>query len=194
MEYLNVKEKYVYLLESDPHELITELNNDYISQTPSKSFLDFIRNKIGIIEKNFNLKNECRLIEKENLPEEFELNLKNILNVFGIDSNSLVISFYKLKEALKIKDFSNTKYSNDHYKKIEKIIINSSELRKENFIEYLNHYLAYTDILFNKRITENSIEVKKEKTKKYNEVHSIIENIKEILNKRRKFNKYYKEK
>ena len=194
MEYLNVKEKYVYLLESDPHELITELNNDYISQTPSKSFLDFIRNKIGIIEKNFNLKNECRLIEKENLPEEFELNLKNILNVFGIDSNSLVISFYKLKEALKIKDFSNTKYSNDHYKKIEKIIINSSELRKENFIEYLNHYLAYTDILFNKRITENSIEVKKEKTKKDNEVHSIIENIKEILNKRRKFNKYYKEK
>ena len=66
VEYLNVKEKYVYLLESDPHELITELNNDYISQTPSESFLDFIRNKIGKIEKNFNLKNECRLIKKEN--------------------------------------------------------------------------------------------------------------------------------
>ena len=99
MEYLNVKEKYVYLLESDPHELITELNNDYISQTPSESFLDFIRNEIRKIEKNFNLTKECGLIKKENLPEEFELNLKNILNVFGIDSNSLVISFYKLKEA-----------------------------------------------------------------------------------------------
>ena len=37
----------------------------------------------------------------ENIADEeeaFELNLKNILNVFGIDSNSLVISFYKLKD------------------------------------------------------------------------------------------------
>ena len=106
--------------------------------------------------------------------------MKNILNASGtdgIDSNSLVISFYKLKEALKIKDFSNTKYSNDHYKKIEKIIINSSELRKENFIEYLNHYLAYTDILFKKKIIENPNEVEIEKTKKYSEMYLIIENL-----------------
>ena len=48
-------------------------------------------------------------------------------------------------------------------------------------MESLNHYLAYTDILFKKKIIENPNEVEIEKTKKYSEMYLIIENLKEML-------------
>ena len=188
MEYLKVKEKYVDLLENNPQELFTDLNNDYISNTPSESFLEFIEKKIVAIETRFCLTSECNSLENEKIkPKEFKLKIKNILKNYGIgikDRKELLKKLYILKEALKIKDFSDTNYSNEHYKKIEKLLINSLELRKENFMESLNHYLAYTDILFKKKIIENPNEVEIEKTKKYSEMYLIIENLKEMLNKK----------
>ena len=122
MEYLKAKEKYVDLLENNPLELITNLNNDYIIQTPSESFYEFIQNKILNIETRFGLASECNSLKKEKISKEFKLKIRKILKKFNIisdDQKLLIKELYILKEAFKKKDFSNTNYSNEHYKKIE---------------------------------------------------------------------------
>ena len=188
MKYLEIKEKYVNLLEDNPLELMKELKNNYIAQTPENSFEKFIQDNISKIKLDFELKEDFRARKNEIIPLEFETKLKDVflnLNIKLKKTKEVIKNLYILKETLKNKDYSNSKYfSNELYKTIQKIIITSLELRRDNFKESLKNYLTYADILFDKKIEENPFKKEMEKTKKYSEMYQIIEYIEKILRER----------
>lgn len=105
------------------------------------------------------------------------------INLKRKEEEEIIENLFFLKEQLKSKDFSNTNYSSQFFKDLEKIIQNSEDLQNKKYIDTLNKIINDSDNLFNKKTKDRkenfSVKIKKKKLQEINEKANEIFNLTE---------------
>ena len=169
MEYLKYYEIYVTYMENDPIISINYLFNEWKSLY-FISFKKYIVKKISEkIEDDFDVE-----IDELQTPGYFYNKLKNALNqIYNIkekrilsndeEEKEVINKLYNIYNLFKKKDFSSIqRYSHKFFDDIKKIILNSEQLQKENFVQNFHAFFQAADILFNRDI-KKEIELQKKK-------------------------------
>ena len=151
---------YVYDIEEEPLKVLNkfylDFNRNLYNAFGIKSLKQFIINKLEIIENQLDLEidgdNKIKVNNafKQKLNDAF-LNLK--YKIYSKDQDIIIKKLYEINQALKVKDFTGTIYSNEFFKKLKNVIINCEMLYIENFIKNLEDYLGKI-FIFNESLSQ----------------------------------------
>jgi len=191
--YLEMYCKYVINLEKSPssvlHDIFLVWYREYFNKCKFYDYMD--NNFFRDIEKKLDLdlfKNVENPEEFEIFSEKFKEDLKPFYKLVKMkfeeeEESEIINQFYLLNHYLKTKDFQNTNYSCSFFEKLKTVIINSSNLQKDNFKENVSHYFKNLDILFSQKYEKNEQKIK-EKNESINTLYKFIEIAKELFDKK----------
>ena len=77
----------------------------------------------------------------------------------------IIQPLFSLKESLKNTDFSKTEYSREFFYILKKVIKQTDQISKEDIDHKLEAFFVASDKLFNRKLEEETAEVKKENEK-----------------------------
>ena len=148
---------YVYDIEEEPLKVLNEFyldfNKNLYNAFGMKSLKQFIINKIETIENQLDL-----VIDKIKINNDFKLKLNDAFSnlkykIYIKDQDIIIKKLYEINQALKVKDFTGTIYSNEFFKNLKNVIINCEILYIENFIKNLEDYLGKI-LIFNESLSQ----------------------------------------
>ena len=174
LEYLQVINLYINLLEKNPYQFIVNIYANYRQKLFGhfRGFKKHVLDSISKIEENFSLDE----IEDVDAPETFITKYRNEFKnyekicMFKLmrsenDYDEVIERLYNINKKLKSANFSNTYYSNQFLFDLKRAIENSQNLYQENFINSFQYLFENMDILFDKELKKEE-EGKKLKKKK----------------------------
>ena len=193
--YLEMYGKYVFDLEKSPLSILQDIflvwYKKYFNKYKFSEYIDeyVFRN----IEKKLDLDLFVEIDESEKDFELFSTKLKkdlkffcdlNKINLEEDEKSEIIAQFYLLNKQLKTKDLENTNYSYSFFEKLKTVIINSSNLQKENFEKNLFNYFDKLDILFYQKYNKDQQKIK-EKKELIQSLYTNIEISKELFDKKK---------
>ena len=191
--YLEMYYKYVINLEISPLSVLQEIflvwHREYFNKCNFYDYMD--NNFFRDIEKKLELDLFIDVKNSEEFKifsEKFKEDLEHFYTFNKTkfekeeEESEIINQFYLLNHYLKTKDFQNTNYSCSFFEKLKTVIINSSNLQKENFKENVSHYFKNLDILFSQKYEKNEQKIK-EKNESINTLYKFIEIAKELFGK-----------
>ena len=180
MEYLQVCKIYVDLLEQKPLKFLELLYDEWTSKIwkkllPWSSFIDHLTEKIYDIAKHFKI--ELPIIDESNesnIPSKFKEDIKSAIyqlyskkkkKIDEEEIKEIIGPLFSLKESLKYKDFSKTEYSREFFYILKTVIEQTDQISKEDIEHKIEAFFEASDKLFNRKLEEETEEVRKENQK-----------------------------
>ena len=178
-KFLKAFNTYVYDVEKEPlkalNEFYLDFNKNLYNAFGIKSLKQYIINEIEIIENEFELdiEEDNKIKVKNDFKQKLDDAFSNLkYQIYPKDQEAIIKKLYSVNQALKVKDFNGTIYSNEFFKKLKDVIINCEILYIENLNQNLEEYLK--DI---KSLKKNSGQTNRLQNTFIDEFISILEQI-----------------
>ena len=171
-EYLNSYNKFIDIIESNPSKLIKLYFLDYHKNIKYKNFQKYFNKQIAEkIEEQFNL--DLNIEEKIiQVPEEFQNKLRKAFECLNYkfikkeEEDIIIKKIFLINQQLKTKNFNNTKYSHSFFDNLKISIMSTEKLQNEKFKDLINGFFINSDLLFNKEIKEEYVQLIKDNKEK----------------------------
>jgi hypothetical protein len=178
-KFLKAFNTYVYDVEKEPlkalNEFYLDFNKNLYNAFGIKSLKQYIINEIEIIENEFELdiEEDNKIKVKNDFKQKLDDAFSNLkYQIYPKDQEAIIKKLFSVNQALKVKDFNGTIYSNEFFKKLKDVIINCEILYIENLNQNLKEYLK--DI---KSLKKNSGQTNRIQNTFIDELISILEQI-----------------
>jgi len=194
MEYLNAYKIYVDLPEKNPKKFFELIYEEWTSKIwkklfPWSSFSDYLIEKIYDVGEKFKL--DLSIYDNTKIPSNFYQNVEDAFcQLYKIKKKKMdnsqieeiIRPIFCLKEALKYTDFSKTEYSREFFYTLKNVIEQSEQISKEDIELKIETFFVASDKLFNRKLEEETEEIKKENQRQLRLYEDkIIPNIEKIL-------------
>ena len=178
-KFLKAFNTYVYDVEKEPlkalNEFYLDFNKNLYNAFGIKSLKQYIINEIEIIENEFELdiEEDNKIKVKNDFKQKLDDAFSNLkYQIYPKDQEVIIKKLFSVNQALKVKDFNGTIYSNEFFKKLKDVIINCEILYIENLNQNLEEYLKEI-----KSLKKNSGQTKRLQNSFIDELISILEQI-----------------
>ena len=194
MEYLNAYKIYVDLPEKNPKKFFELIYEEWTSKIwkklfPWSSFSDYLIEKIYDVGEKFKL--DLTIYDNTKIPSNFYQNVEAAFcqlyknkkkKIDNSQIEEIIRPIFCLKEALKYTDFSKTEYSREFFYTLKNVIEQSEQISKEDIELKIETFFLASDKLFNRKLEEETEEIKKENQRQLRLYEDkIIPNIEKIL-------------
>lgn len=172
-EFLEYYNMYIYKLENNPKEFLSDLYTEYSNNSWSyfkvQTFKDFINKKAEKIEDKLNIE-----LEEPKIPPEFNEKLKSAYNELPNlnkkdkkDQDSIIKTLYSINYTIKNTNFSNTNYSTAFFDKLKDIILYTDKIQNDNLKISIEDFFKTADELFSRNVEKETENEKKQNEERY---------------------------
>lgn len=192
--FLDIYNQYVTKLEKEPFILLEKLYKDWGDTFTLSRFKNFIIKKVESLQEKFDLDTEEEFESNEDFQKKFSLAMDKLFEekyraTTEDEEEEIREKLYTICHQLKVTNFDETKFSHLFFNKLKEVITYSDQFQNQNMKYSIQQFFTYTDQLFEREISKENEQDKKQRIENYNllqneiipKVSSLFEEKKKII-------------